>query len=586
MSEEGSAVDPQSDEESDRGPVLSVATAERAARTRKRGLLRRAVLFAAGANKGVLKFVPTEETGFSVIGTFVYISTALAAFGSFTLAGYFFEGRIVATKATLIAAGAWALLIFVMDRAIVRTPINQVRFSSDTLEMLSGPEMDAVFQDIAMGARAHGVKWSPFSFLSVVVSMIPRLLIAFLASYLVAEACLIAIYSKDIQPIVQARTNQITQEVLQSDATLRSSKVTDIDKQIQQATTSLAPNLARKQSDLEDLQTKEAGFENDVGLIAQALAAECNSVRVKYTLSTGLPVETTGKPGCGPNAPGRLRDLQTTYETKVVTANRDIDTLQRQVDSMQERVDSDPLVIQLRAERASLANGGSDGDCTPSKPSSTSPSASPLPSTTKGKKRKASASTTESSDCVAQTYIRGIGIREEALRDLEHDTDPATVAVDPAPACKHWICKVGRFFVYPSPAGRKVAAIRWILFLMEIMAVLVKMGLVLRRRRPYDTFLAALEVVHEGSSVAMAGNELANMGAVLEQKSAYRRLRRVAAVADVLLHRYRRRESVREWWKPWRGSAFWRLVGRTSAITDDEAFPEPPHGRPNGRGER
>lgn len=562
---------------------LTIEAVAEAARSR-RGPLKRLTLFCAGANLKLLRLVPFEETWFSVIGTLVMVTTMTAFFGAFSTAGYYFEGRITVTHATVGAGLGWALLIFLVERAIVRTPLNQVRFSAEVMEMLSGPEMDAVFQDIADGTRVYAVKRSPGAYAGVLAAISTRLGIAFLASFLVTESILMTVYGPEIEPLVEVRANAISTEVLSSDAETRQAELDDIDAKIATMTAALAPDLVTVQDALPAQRKKRSDLQNDVALIKQAYAAECNARKVDYTLSTGFVIRTTGKPGCGDIAPGAIRELQGEYEDKAREAKDIVDESTRFVEAQQAMVASDPGLGELLAQKQELACQQDRAGTTTDELVPVESVAADVSSAQGDKQRPGAKRTTKAPDCAGSgaaaptdALVRGIGIREAALRDLEQDTDPATIAIERAAPCTNIACSVSRFFVYPSPAGRKVAAIRWILFLIEISAVLTKVAFVLRRRRPYDTLVAAMEVIQEGGSVALAGNQLADMGLSLEQKSAARRKLRVGVLADVLLQRSERRHP-----SPGPGSrdsrqrsSLWRLFGRTDDISDDEEFPPP-----------
>ncbi len=576
------------EEQPPRRHQLTIDIVARAGRTR-RGPLRRFALFCAGANPKLLRLVPFEEVWFSVIGTLVMVTTMTAFFGGFATAGYYFEGRVTVTGTTVAAGVGWATLIFLVERAIVRTPLNQVRFSAEVMEMLSGPEMDAVFQDIADGTRVYAVKRTAGSYFGVLAAISTRVGIAFLASFLVAESILMTIYGPEIEPLVVVRANQIATEVLQSNAAERQANIEDINAKIGTSKAALAPDLAAAQKVLPGQEQTLADLQNDVALIKQAYAAECNSRKVAVTLSTGLVLRTTGKPGCGDIAPGALLDRQAEYEGKVLAAQETVDATNLVIDTQQGLIDADPAIAALLAQQAKLSckQGGHESSTSEGVPVENVAASGPVtrPANEPTKHRPKKAKKPGQTECagvgsaeVTDALVRGIGIRETALRDLEQDTDPATVAIERAAPCTNAMCSIGRFVVYPSPAGRKVAAIRWILFLIEISAVLTKVAFVLRRRRPYDTLVGAMEVVQEGGSVAMAGNQLADLGLALEQKSAVRRKLRVGAIADVLLQHSARRErpEPHDKRKPRRVPRWWRLVGRTDDISEDEEFPPPP----------
>lgn len=542
--------------------------------TRHRGPIKRLALWASGAKPKLLPLFPGEETWFAVIGTFVLLSSLVAGLGAFTLAGYYFEGTITMVRTTAIAGIVYCLFILMLERALVRMPLNQVRFSADTLEMLAGPEMDAVFQEIAAGNRAQAVKRSPLSVLGVFVAISPRIALAFLSSFLVAEAVLIAVYDDDIQGIVRLRSNGIVTEVMQSDTDLRKQHIDDIDSKIADQTAAIAPKLPGLRKELRGLRGDLKGFQNDVGLIRQVYAAECNGQKVSYTLSTGFPVRSTGRPGCGSKAPGALKALEAEYQGKANSAAAAISDREHAARTLQAIVDRDPLILSLRREKSTYT-------CTPAPvPPDTGTVSNVAAGTKPTPKRQASACATTSGVSTIPGgdggLIRGIGIREAALRDLEQDTDPSTIAIEKAAPCGSTWCSVGRFFVYPSPAGRKVAAIRWILFLIECMAVVAKAAMVLRRRRPYDTFIGALEVVQEGKTVAMAGGTLADVGGTLAQKSFARRSNATAADPGLLSRRIDRQKAKPSGWKFWQNWSIGRSLGRTADITYAEEFPEPP----------
>jgi len=99
-----------------------------AARNRRRGPLRRGALFASGVNLRLLKHVPTDETVYSVLGTSVMLTAIVAAAASGVAAGYLTTGQAQLNPVTVSCGIAFGLFIFMLDRTLVKAPLNPYRF--------------------------------------------------------------------------------------------------------------------------------------------------------------------------------------------------------------------------------------------------------------------------------------------------------------------------------------------------------------------------------------------------------------------------------------------------------------------------
>src|SRR6185437_7180765 len=96
-------------------------------------------------------------------------------------------------------------------------------------------------------------------------------------------------------------------------------------------------------------------------------------------------------------------------------------------------------------------------------------------------------------------------------------------------------CHVVRFFVEPTPLGPFVGALRLFFISIELLPILMKIVMSLRRRRPYGSLIGAIEEVSTAASIELVDNQLIQVGALLERRASWRKSQRAGTGAEFIL---------------------------------------------------
>lgn len=499
---------------------------------RRQGPVRLLLLWVPGPKRSILRLVPSEETWFIVIGTLILITTIIAGLGAFATASYIMHGRLQADTAAIVFGLFWAIIIFFFDRALVRMPMNPVIFSPAAMDIVWGEN------SAKPSALENAVIRRWHDGLRVLATTLPRFVVAVAAAVIFAETLLFVYFEKDLEPVIQERAmekrnsylDKRKAEIEKEESAIRG----DRDRWIR----SNLPEVARLQNDIVDLELKHEEIVRDIRRINEAAEAEKNGQTGTFLWSDD-GVRLTGNKGYGP----ATRTIEKASSAKVEA--RDANQASR--DSKKGQIED--ILANARSEYPELASYD----------------------------KKLAQLKTNPPD----SAFRGIGVRMDALHAYERDVDILTPGeVNEAPGCSEgltelFLCVIPRFFVQPTPQGPIFAGIRWGLIFIELAPIFAKFAFVLRRRRPYDTLVAAQELIANGASVRLVGEQLARTGAVLEVCGSHNQAIRTAAGADLYLVNANVTSQRRPSWfdrlrkeSPWGFGGSWHLMKKADELED------------------
>lgn len=459
---------------------------------RFRGPIRSSIIWVSGAKRGILNLVPSEEIWFVVIGSFILITTVIAGAGATATVSYVLYGDLRYDPFALAFGLFWAAVIFAFDRALVRMPMNPVRLTENAMDVIWG-HGSAKPSSLSKAFRTSWLD-APRVFLT----SLPRLIVAIASAVVFAETLLFIYFEQDLKPVLEAVATAKHAALVDQQANVNKSESDSLDKQIASWIAANLPKVATLQSDLEKLRARETVLTTDEGILNRAASYEAEGKTGTFTTSKGT-VSLTGTIGDGP-ATRTIEEWAKATRTELVE-NRG---------SQESKTD--------------LINGELEAAKTSSK------------SLQDLLQRKAALSVP-----AADPVIKGIGVRMDALHQYEMDMDASTPGIlDKAEGCggdawQSFACTLQRSFVQPTPRGPIVAAIRWGLLFIELAPIFAKFAFVLRLRRPYDTLTAVEELIANGASVRLAGEQLARTGAVLEVQGSQNQAIRTAAGTDLYL---------------------------------------------------
>ncbi|MGO4859648.1 DUF4407 domain-containing protein [Arthrobacter sp. 2MCAF14] len=498
---------------------------------RRYGPLKWFTLFSSGVNQKVLRRVSSETTIYSVIGTFVIITGCFAGVAAYNAISIRIYGDLRMDWMIVPWAAAWALLIYSVDRAIVRMPINPVRFRPEAVQVLwtpsATPEGDVVFAQRGSGKVIRTRWWDSAG---VVASMLPRVLLAIAASFIFAETILLIVFQDSVQAQVEVMVSSAAAKNL-DDANKQNQTLLDqLTKARDNLRAQLSPELPRLRNQLPEFQKDCTGYGANISKLTSAISSEYDGTGIVIDLYPSGQWHVGNQPASEQRV-NRLRteiDSQTGKRDNACTAASTTDAAIKNADIA---LDGNPEVASLNAKIAGVDSKLSDaqGQATAiadrlrndifvrfaaieqliqvqdvmSPTPSTTPS--PAPSTSSGNPQDASSKAPEAS------------------------ANPKS-----PPSCGAWNvgCVIGQYFFYPSPMGPMVGAFRIVFLSMELMPIILKIGASLRRRRPYDTLMAATEHVSEGASVRLASQHLMRIGTLIERDAYERRQARSANGAE------------------------------------------------------
>lgn len=479
-----------------------------AARRKRRGPVGRFVLFVSGVKVELLRFVPTEETIYSVLGVSVLVTAAVASVGSGVAAGYLDKG-VAFVGALPVAVGLCVgFLIFSVDRLLVKAPLNPYVFEPEILNALWNPSADVRWYDLINGRLSRGRPIRRLKeILWVFVKASPRFVIALCASFIYAEIALYLVFSGEVTTRALAIQEEQKQQQIQQINTAYLAQRGQLENQIKQYSGSDDPVVTALTNRLSDLKAQLPAVSGDAEKLGEAAAYELDGKKVSFTLSDGTTITTTGSANAGPN---------------YITLNSEYSSKEKQLGNLNSAIGS--VTGQLNKQKSDDAAAA----------------AGPI----KGLQAQEKALDIQHDSQVAAINsgvgtVKGVLIREQALNQLANDMQPTTAKVDPPPACPTGIgrvwCDTVRFFVEPTPLGGYIGAFRGLFLSIELLPILLKIVMSLRRRRPYDALVALIDETSVAQHIDLLDNILIQVGALLESRASWRKSQRSGAGAEFIL---------------------------------------------------
>ena len=454
-----------------------------------------------------------------VIGSLVIRPGSIAGFGAYAPAGFVLEGKIYVGAETILFGLFWGAFIFAFDRALVRMPMNPVRLRPEALDLIWGDESGRPSKI----ANAFTRSWSDLP--KLLLATFPRLVVAVASAVIFAETLLYVYFAEDLERALSANNQAQYQELLTIEEKSNETKGKQLDRQIQSTLAIVQPKIASIEQEIARLKQALDVTRSDLEVLTRGISDEASGFgggRVLTTETEG-EFELTGNVGDGP-ATQEIRQAIARLNSRIPFLVQEISDANVGNDRLVEEAKlNNPELRALYLEKSKL---------------STSP---------------------------APAEIRGIGVRLQALRNYERDMDPSTLTkIEEAPPCPsegfaEVTCTVSRFFIPPSPNGPIVASVRWGLIFIELAPIFAKFTFVLRRRRPYDTLVAAYELVANGASVRLVAEQLARTGSVMEFAGRENTAIRTAAGSEMYLVNATIRNDRTSWRDTIRKGNPWRI---------------------------
>ncbi|WBP93213.1 DUF4407 domain-containing protein [Mycolicibacterium neoaurum] len=467
------------------------------------GPLKSLVLYSSGVPRPLLRVVPIEMNEFLVQGTGVLLASALAFVAAFTA-----TGLIVAPTPSVgvrvVISLVFAAAIFTVDRLLVRTPLRPYHFPRDVLMSLWEPNADARWYEIlSNGLYRQGIFTTIRDFFSVVAKVSVRFALAALISFIVADVLVIYAF----QPAVDRRATIMLQQQQRVAADKAKGDLeavrTSVNTQREKNSRAFDgdPALAELNTRKNDAQKRVNSLRSDLEKLQLLANAEFNGTRgVRVTLSSGEtwpanPAGTTGLRGCSIECQAANTKRDEVQNTTLPGAERDLTNVIRELDKknaeIQPKIDdlNAPLMEQ---ENTAVENYNKANDAAQS----------------------------------METAPSDLLIRRAALHQLAQDPEPWNDQLSEPPPCTGsfaWLCGLQRAIFPTTPMGIYIGSFRAILFLIDTLPILTKIYYSMRKRRPFDVLVAALEETSVAESVNSLDRELNTLGAGMEERAVERR---------------------------------------------------------------
>jgi hypothetical protein len=468
--------------------------------SRQRGRFQRLLLFSAGASEDVLDYCPrSEERLYAGLGSLVLVTTMLAFIAMFVVGAVGFKPqqtplRGVPLVAIFIVALIWAFMIYVIDRFLVMTPLHPVRLD----EKLSLP------------MRA-------WEWIRTVLGILPRLLLALVAGFLIAEPILLVAFRSEIA----GRVAELQLGVQQRMDAKASTTYNPIINRESEALSSANDEITRLEHRKDELP----------GLIDQADKEASNAKSCMALERNGDPMShpdcrTTGLSGAGPQTNAQkfrydqavlqgqqLQQEKTTVEQRLQELNngqegKEHETHKKNLNKAiaDQKFESDKanpalqsgnatpkgLLIQIQALEDLAADHHPFDQPTPATsatPATPTPAASATPTPAASATPTPAASTTPTPAASATPTPAASATPTPAASATPTPAASATPAAFTEPAAALSAAPAAGF----TTLGKTVWLTRGFLIVVDTMAVVGKLFVSLRRRRPYDIVSARME---------------------------------------------------------------------------------------------
>lgn len=481
-------------------------------RTRRRGLVRRAALYASGVDRRILRAVPVEETSYVVLGTFVILTAGLAGFGTALCAGYWLKGHPEFSLPEILCGIGAFFFIFTFDRALVRAPLNPYEFPPEILEALWNPAADskwfAVLND-ALSRPSVGRRLRQS--VGVLSAAFLRIVVSFCVSFLIAETVMFIIFNQEITARVTFINNQSVTSAVAAENAQYKTDSGSLASQIKELGADGDATVMALDAQIAPSTAAVSAVNQDIQLLDNLKTDEIySSSRQCVTLSTKQTVCSSGKIGNGPEALAITQSLS--ERSRALT--------------------TDKANLQVLQTNRTNAYNAAQGRARANK--------ARITALTNTLNALTTAHTTRLTNLENGTGdVKGILIRHDALSDLESDHNPETLQVDGSKACPGGFsgafCSLGRSVWPRTPAGAYVVSLRLVFLIIDLMPMILKIQMSLKRRRPYDALHAALEERYSASAIDLVDRKLIVVGEGMESRATRRKAARAGSGAETLL---------------------------------------------------
>lgn len=469
---------------------------------RKIGPIEGLVIWAAGVPRYIAELLPEERVEFVVQGTGVLLAASMAFVSSFVAQGMLLAKNPPGTWARIFVSLLFAMLIFTVDRSLVRTSLRPHTFPEDVVNSLWDPYADARWYEVISG-NLNRPSWFRRlrEIAGVVVKVSIRLVLAGLISWVIADVFAIYVF----YPSVKTAASQILVEE-------RSAAKTFADDQLLSTNTMIANDYAAQ---LKSLQPKDidnlkknsdnastalSNLNSDIGKMQTVVYAESNGQPgVKVTLSDGSVFPSDQGTSNLPYCAGRCQD--------------DAQRLQEKRD-------------QLPAVQA--AYDGPDGAKTKYDKALAGVDTQAIDAARNQRLRDA-----QTQHDAAYATADGIDPDNPDLLALRAGLDRLVAQKEPwkgssspvlsCSASAGWVCSIKNAAFPNTPMGNFVSAFRGILFLIDILPILIKVYYSVKSRRPHDVLIAALEEASIADTLDRLDAEISKSARNLELRAAERR---------------------------------------------------------------
>jgi len=423
--------------------------------------LRRAVLWASGANVRILRQVPSEFDAYGLMGSAVWLSATIAAIGGTLAAGVASRGSPSLEPQYLLAGILVGALVFWVDRALVRMPLNPFHFPQSVLAAFRSPVSEQQFIAALAALDEPAATTKAAQLRSIIAPLLLRMTIAVCTSFIVANFVLFLLFAPDIKN----RAVYITQ-------TTRGELIADTNRTFDAREARLRARLAtlnggggklaHARKSVAGLNRQLSTTNGDITTLHAAYLSEIHGDARTFVLSTGKRIYTSSFAGKSGTADSILSDIA---------------DLQKQRGRIDGEIAGATKILRLAQEDALRQKHANAGEI------------ASLNAKIEDLEHQRDAALTGISSGTPQGS--GLLLQYEALAAIENDTQPLTQRPDPPTPCKSWACSARRFLVPPTPLGSWVAAFRILALLIDLLPILIKTHLSLRERRPYDARVAA-----------------------------------------------------------------------------------------------
>ena len=473
----------------------------------RRGLASRLLIFASGADPVLLDYVPEEERKYRKLGALIFLTTGLA----------FFSGTIWVSsnlgieptgQSALLGGLLVAILVFVIDRALVIMPTSAFEFPKRQSGQLGGSDSyPTLFVRLARSAESGIGALSGKRVAKAAVGLLLRLSLALVLSLMIAETVAVRVFEDRIDDRIAAEVPLLRAERISQIESLYDPLIEASEDRVAELTASLeGPSVETVEAEVEALQSRLLLCQGDIATISLAVTAERTGEVATFTLSEVndvAQIQTSGDGGRG-EAWETLLALRDTIESKCQSIQTSIDEAQSALQSPPAPSAADLATTELISDERTL-----------------------LASYQKDKSREI-----ESLDIDANSSGDFLS-RRRVLEDLSLDADPTTVEFDEVEGrCESGLrCQLVLFFRPGTPIGNWVGLLRAFLLIVDLMPVIYKFALTVRRRRPYDALVAAIEERHYALSLDLVDNVYNEVAENRAMRTAMREMRDVGEEA-------------------------------------------------------